>query len=44
LYEARGSTTNLNKAANYVAAGAMFHLVASSSTTTGKTSFDANIL
>ena len=44
LYEARGTTTNLNKAANYVGAGAMFHLVASSSTTTGKCSFDANVL
>ena len=44
LYEARGSTTNLNKTAGYVGAGKMFHLVATSSTTTGKTSFDANIL
>ena len=40
LYEARGTTTTLNKTANYVAAGAMFHLVASSSTSStdnGKT-------
>lgn len=48
LYETRGTTTTLNKAANYVAAGAMFHLVASSSTSAtdnGKTPMgDANIL
>lgn len=47
LYEARGTTTTLNKAANYVAAGAMFHLVASSDTSAtdnGKTPTDANIL
>ena len=47
LYEARGTTTTLNKAANYVAAGAMFHLVASSNTSAtdnGKTPTDANIL
>lgn len=44
LYEARGTTTSLNKTANYVEAGAMFHLVASSSTTIGKTPTDANIL
>lgn len=47
LYEARGTTTTLNKSANYVAAGAMFHLVASSSTSStdnGKTPTDANIL
>lgn len=47
LYEARGTTTTLNKAANYAKAGAMFHLVASSSTSAtdnGKTPTDANIL
>jgi len=47
LYEARGTTTTLNKAANYVAAGAMFHLIASSNTSAtdnGKTPTDANIL
>lgn len=48
LYEARGTTTTLNKAANYVGAGAMFHLVASSSTATtdnGKPPMgDANVL
>jgi len=47
LYEARGTTTTLNKAANYVAAGAMFHLIASSNTNAtdnGKTPTDANIL
>ena len=44
LYEARNVTTDLNKAANYVGAGTMFHLVASASTTTGKTPTDANIL
>jgi hypothetical protein len=46
MYEARESTTTLNKTANYVAAGAMFHLVASSSTSAtdnGKTPTDANI-
>ena len=46
LYEARGTTATLNKAANYVAAGAMFHLIASSSTSAtdnGKTPTDANI-
>ena len=32
LYEARGTTISLNKAANYVGAGAMFHLIASSNT------------
>lgn len=47
LYEARGTTTSLNKAANYVGAGAMFHLIASSNTNSadnGKTPTDANIL
>ena len=47
LYEARGTTTTLNKAANYVAAGAMFHLVATSNTSAannGKTPTDANVL
>lgn len=47
LYEPRATTTTLNKSANYVAAGAMFHLVASSSTSAtdnGKTPTDANIL
>lgn len=48
LYEARGTTTTLNKAANYVAAGALFHLIASSSTSTtdnGKPPMgDANVL
>lgn len=47
LYETRQTTTTLNKTANYVAAGAMFHLVASSSTSAtdnGKTPTDANIL
>ena len=47
LYEARASTTTLNKLANYVAAGAIFHLVASSSTSAtdnGKTPTDANVL
>ena len=47
LYEARGTTTTLNKPANYVGAGKMFHLVASSSTSAtdnGKTPTDANIL
>ena len=47
LYEARGTTTTLNKVANYIGAGKMFHLVASSSTDTtdnGKTPTDANIL
>ena len=48
LYEARGITTTLNKEANYVGAGKMFHLIASSSTTTasnGKPPMgDANIL
>lgn len=32
LYETRATTTTLNKTANYVGAGKMFHLVASSST------------
>ncbi len=47
LYEARGTTTTLNKAANYVGAGKMFHLIASSSTSAtdnGKTPTDANVL
>lgn len=48
LYEARGTTTTLNKAANYVAAGALFHLIASSSTSAtdnGKPPMgDANVL
>lgn len=48
LYEARGTTTTLNKAANYVRAGAMFHLIASSSTSAtdnGKPPMgDANVL
>jgi len=47
LYEARGTTTTLNKVANYVAAGAMFHLVATSNTSAannGKTPTDANVL
>lgn len=44
LYEARATTTNLNKAANYGGAGAMFHLVATSATTTGKPPTDSTIL
>ena len=44
LYEDRSATTSLNKAANYIGAGKMFHLVASSTTTEGKTPTDANIL
>ena len=44
LYEKRGSTTSLNKAAITGGAGAMFHLVASSTTTTGKCPTDANVL
>lgn len=48
LYEARSETTTLNKTANYVGAGAMFHLIASSSTNTannGKPALgDANVL
>lgn len=48
LYEARGTTSTLNKAANYGKAGAMFHLIASSSTGTtdnGKPpAGDANVL
>lgn len=43
-YEGRGTTTNLNKAANYGGAGALFHLIASSSTSTGKCPSDANVL
>ena len=44
VYEARATTTDLNKAANYGGAGAVFHLIASSSTTTGKCPTDANVL
>lgn len=44
LYEARATTTSLNKAANYGGAGAMFHLVATSATTTGKPPTDSTIL
>lgn len=46
-YEPRGTTTTLNKAANYGGPSAMFHLLASSSTSTtdnGKTPKDANVL
>ena len=47
LYEARGTTTTLNKAAAYIGNGKMFHLVASSSTSStdnGKPPMgDANI-
>ena len=48
LYETRSTTTTLNKTANYVTSGAVFHLIASSSTSTtdnGKPPMgDANIL
>ena len=44
LYEKRTSTTSLNKAAIYGGAGAMFHMIASSSTTEGKPPTDANVL
>lgn len=48
LYEARGTTSTLNKAANYGKAGAILHLIASSSTGTennGKPpAGDANVL
>ena len=47
LYERRTLTTTLNKEAGYGGLGAMFHLLASSSTSdtdNGKSSFDANVL
>lgn len=44
LYEPRTTTTSLNKAAIYGGAGAMFHMIASSSTTEGKPPTDANVL
>lgn len=48
LYETRETTTTLNKAANYIGAGKMFHLVAAAHTSTtnnGKPPLgDANVL
>lgn len=48
LYEPRGTTTTLNKTANYVGAGTLFHLIASGNTSTaenGKPPMgDANVL